>query len=82
MNKLTEIKRSYEQVKRNAHKYPQMGDRYYQIRMDDLGYLISLLEEKDKALNEIRKISHEDSYVHRIARKALNTSHNTEGDKP
>lgn len=88
MNKLTEIKQKYEHADKRST--PAIGTRYYHISMDDLGYLISLLEEKDKAL---AFYADRDNYDFNgrysipmfndngdIARKALNTSSNSEGE--
>lgn len=89
MNKLTEIKENYERAKKRST--PAIGKLYYSISMDDLGYLISLLEEKDKALafyedekNYFRKPQDQLTFIEadfgKLARKALNTSSNNEGE--
>jgi hypothetical protein len=96
MNKLTEIKRQYEGFTKDPKTYVAM------LSMEELGYLLSLLEEKDKALafyadeklyeQELMYFDDEqtDSYFEApdimddhgtIARKALNTSSNNEGEK-
>jgi hypothetical protein len=46
MNKLTEIKEAHKEMKNLRDQYVQ-ADEYY----NDVSYLISLLEEKDKALS-------------------------------
>jgi hypothetical protein len=45
MNKLTEITHQYEHFTNTPKKYEAM------LTMDELGYLLSFLEEKDKALS-------------------------------
>ncbi|OMD69167.1 hypothetical protein BSK48_16965 [Paenibacillus odorifer] len=77
MSKLTEIK---EYVNGTDEKRFIPGIRYF----EDVSYLLSLLEEKEKALtfyaNENRtfeEISDDGGF---IARKALNTSSNNEGE--
>ncbi|AIQ19554.1 hypothetical protein H70357_24700 [Paenibacillus sp. FSL H7-0357] len=91
MNKLTQIKNDYEKCKATPGTYTT-------IPMDWYGYLLSLLEEKDKALafyaneevwlttdidgtyavNPFEYTSLEGPWD--VARKALNTSSNNEGD--
>ena len=87
MSKLTEIKEGIEIAK-------ERGITRVPIKTTDLEYLLSLLEEKDKALKEIASYRHSYKYefvylgeadfalsdCSEIARKALNTSSNNEGE--
>ncbi|OMD66031.1 hypothetical protein BSK62_13265 [Paenibacillus odorifer] len=77
MSKLTKIKNQYKRFDKNPKVYTAA------ITMEELGYLLSLLEEKDKALEfyadenrTFEEISDDGGF---IARKALNTSSNNEG---
>ncbi|WP_339317949.1 hypothetical protein [Paenibacillus sp. FSL R10-2734] len=87
MSKLTEIKEGLTIAKeREITTVP--------IKTTDLEYLLSLLEEKDKALKEIAnyRTSYKYEFVYLgdatmalsdcgdIARKAINTSSNNEGE--
>lgn len=97
MNKLTEIKRKREKLKKLTG-LPKIAERDWLNSKsgDDIDYLLSLLEEKDAALKfyadeENNKPTHPTigymKYVSTvqldsgmIARKALNTSSNNEGE--
>lgn len=77
MSKLTEIKRDYEASK-------LINENCTTIPMSWYGYLLSLLEEKDKALEfyaDKETWNKPGVDQSEIARKALNTSSNNEGDK-
>jgi hypothetical protein len=93
MNKLTEIKQDYEFKMKYQKDYGIILTPLEKKSLDDLGYLLSLLEEKDKALaiyadennwGDDRygnsKIFHGADEGYEIARKALNTSSNNEGE--
>lgn len=86
MSKLIEIKRYLETVRK-------MNVPRIHMKIEDVDYLLSLLEEKDKALafyadennwgadlHGRSKIFHGADEGYEIARKALNTSSNNEGD--
>jgi hypothetical protein len=99
MNKLTEIKERHNGIKFMSHTRTHKDALQYE---DDVTYLISLLEEKDKALafyadennyEQQKELYDEnnplDFYFEEplvlngkgdIARKALNTSSNNEGE--
>lgn len=90
MSKLTEIKRLFQIVKEED---PNAKMAF--VKIEIVEYLFSLLEEKDKALKEIANYRHSYKYEFvylgdadfalsdcgEIARKALNTSSNNEGEK-
>lgn len=88
MNKLTKIK---EENKKWNEYFEQEHDVATLVNLEPVNrtitYLLSLLEEKDKALQEIIEAYDEgEQYfstvrkMTRIARKALNTSSNSEGE--
>ncbi|MEK3838674.1 hypothetical protein [Paenibacillus sp. FSL R7-0128] len=89
MNKLTVIKRQYKMFTKNPKTYLAV------LTVEELGYLLSLLEEKDKALafyaNRENHAWEMDEYRNviptqimmdggKIARNALLTSSNNEGE--
>jgi hypothetical protein len=102
MNKLTEIKQDYEFKMKYQKDYGIILTPLEKKSLDDLGYLLSLLEEKNKALafyadekNYKQEMGYHDLdnksdfYFEppavmddsgNIARKALNTSSNNEGE--
>lgn len=74
MNKLTEIKANYEKFKDEIVERRLPITELTKMLLDDMGHLISLLEEKDKALNDICMRTDEGSWVNHRASYALNTS--------
>ncbi|KWX79941.1 hypothetical protein [Paenibacillus jilunlii] len=90
MNKLTEMKAAYEILEDGVALIPDYTI-LAAIALKDFKYLISLLEEKDKALSfyadedmYFRKPQHQLTFIEadfgKMARKALNTSTNNEGE--
>ncbi|WP_405113671.1 hypothetical protein MHH28_07810 [Paenibacillus sp. FSL K6-1217] len=88
MNKLTGIKQAYSEIKNSRQEYVLTGE--YE---DHVGYLLSLLEEKDKALTYIQEraefeldIENTNTYnlsngltmIRQKAYEAINTSSNNE----
>ncbi|AIQ34207.1 hypothetical protein R50345_05945 [Paenibacillus sp. FSL R5-0345] len=89
MSKLTEIKERVKSFNADPNLYGVI------MTVDEMNHLLSLLEEKDKALQDIAanyNHSYKYEFVHlgdagialtdcvEIARKALNTSSNNEGE--
>lgn len=78
MSKLTKIKDQYKRFDKNPKVYSAA------ITMEELGYILSLLEEKDKALQEIWQtedfISGSTADAMRRRAYAALTSSNNEGE--
>ena len=82
MSKLERAKATAEDIKYLIDK--GFGSEGAQEVLEDMRYLLSLLEEKDKALAKIANtkmfIGSTAFDMQDIARKALNTSSNTKGE--